>query len=62
MFYNPDPLYAFESVIIINNDIYFGWWMRFIHANGASLFFAVVYVHMARSLFYGSFTFPRESL
>jgi quinol-cytochrome oxidoreductase complex cytochrome b subunit len=62
MFYNPDPLYAYESVIAINNDSYFGWWARFLHANGASFFFAVVYVHMARGIFYGSYTFPKQYL
>jgi len=62
MFYNPDPLYAYASVIAINNDSYYGWWARCLHANGASLLFAVMYVHMARSIYYGSYVFPRESL
>jgi len=62
MFYNPEPLHAFASVIMINNDIYFGWWLRFFHANGASFFFAVVYVHMARAIYYGSFVYPKELL
>jgi ubiquinol-cytochrome c reductase cytochrome b subunit len=62
MFYNPDPLLAFLSIIDINNDIYYGWLIRFIHVNGASFFFFIVYIHMARGLYYGSFLYPREFL
>lgn len=36
--------------------------MRSLHANGASFFFAVVYIHMARGLFFGSFAYPRQLL
>lgn len=60
MFYDPNILYAFASVMAINNDVYFGWWLRSLHSNGASFFFLVVYVHVFRSFFYGSFTFPRH--
>jgi len=60
MFYDPTVGWAFTSVLYLNNDVFFGWWLRSIHANGASFFFAVVYVHMARGLYYGSFAFPRQ--
>jgi len=62
MFYDPTVGWAFTSVLYLNNDVFFGWWLRSIHANGASFFFAVVYVHMARGLYYGSFAFPRQWL
>ena len=62
MFYNPDPMFAFSSIIEINNEMYFGWFLRAFHANGASFFFIVVYLHMARSLYYGSYVYPRHSL
>lgn len=62
MFYNPSVFLAYASIIEINNEIYFGWWIRALHANGASFFFAVVYIHMARGLYYGSFAYPRELL
>lgn len=62
MFYDPEPVNAFTSIMFINNESYYGWWVRFFHANGASFFFAVVYIHMARSLYYGSYTYPKELL
>jgi len=39
MFYDPSILYAFASIMYINNEIYYGWWIRGLHANGASFFF-----------------------
>lgn len=62
MFYNPSILLAYESIMYINNEVYYGWWIRALHANGASWFFIVVYIHMCRSLYYGSFLFPRNLL
>jgi len=43
---------AFDSVEHIMRDVNSGWLLRYMHANGASMFFAVVYLHMARSVFY----------
>lgn len=60
MFYDPSIFTAYNSIAYINNEVYFGWWLRSLHANGASFFFAVVYIHMARGLYYGSFAFPRQ--
>ncbi len=52
---------AFESVNgTIMRDVNAGWFMRFAHANGASMFFIVVYTHIARGLYYGSYKAPRE--
>jgi ubiquinol-cytochrome c reductase cytochrome b subunit len=62
MFYNASTTYAFTSIININNEIYFGWWIRALHSNGASWFFFIVYIHMAKGIYYASYTFPRQFL
>jgi quinol-cytochrome oxidoreductase complex cytochrome b subunit len=54
--------YAFDSVERIMRDVNYGWLMRYMHAVGASMFFAVVYIHIARGLYYGSYKKPRELL
>ena len=51
---------AFSSVEHIMRDVNYGWLIRYIHANGASMFFLAVYIHIFRSLFYGSYKSPRE--
>ncbi len=43
-------------------DVNYGWLLRYVHANGASMFFIVVYIHMFRGLYYGSYLYPREPL
>ena len=43
-------------------DVSNGWFLRYLHANGASVFFIAVYLHVFRGLYYGSYTSPRESL
>nr|YP_009547900.1 apocytochrome b [Bremia lactucae]AZL92952.1 apocytochrome b [Bremia lactucae] len=53
---------AFNSVEHIMRDVNNGWLMRYVHANGASFFFIVVYVHIFRGLYYGSYITPREAL
>lgn len=53
---------AFISVEHIMRDVNYGWLIRYIHANGASMFFIVVYIHMFRGLYYGSYLYPREPL
>jgi ubiquinol-cytochrome c reductase cytochrome b/c1 subunit len=62
MHYSPDVTLAFASVEHIMRDANFGWLIRYIHANGASMFFIVVYVHMFRGLYYSSFVRPRQFL
>ena len=51
---------AFGSVEHIMRDVNYGWLLRYVHANGASMFFLAVYIHIFRSLYYGSYKSPRE--
>ena len=60
--YTPHVDYAFESVERIMRDVNYGWLMRYLHMNGGSMFFIVVYIHMLRGLYYGSYKSPRELL
>ena len=53
---------AFSSIEYIMRDVNNGWLIRYIHANGASMFFIVVYGHICRGLYYGSYMEPREVL
>ena len=62
MHYTPHSDLAFDSVEHIMRDVEWGWLMRYLHANGASMFFAVVYIHLFRGLYYGSYKAPREIL
>jgi hypothetical protein len=62
MHYTPHIDFAFDSVEHIMRDVPSGWLMRYIHANGASMFFIVVYCHIGRGLYYGSYMFPRKTL
>jgi len=62
MNYTPHATMAFDSVERIMRDVNSGWLLRYVHSNGASMFFIVVYIHMARSLYYGSYKTPRELL
>ncbi|ETO91866.1 MAG: cytochrome b [Candidatus Xenolissoclinum pacificiensis L6] len=62
MHYKPDTRYAFESVEIIMRDVNYGWLLRYTHAVGASMFFSVLYVHIFRGMYYGSYKNPRELL
>ena len=62
MQYTPHVDHAFESVERIMRDVNYGWLMRYLHSNGASMFFIVVYIHMFRGLYYGSYKAPREVL
>jgi len=60
MHYKPDAEMAFASVEYIMRDVPGGWFIRYMHSTGASMFFIVVYLHMFRGLIYGSFKGPRE--
>jgi ubiquinol-cytochrome c reductase cytochrome b subunit len=62
MQYTPHAEYAFDSVERIMRDVDYGWMLRYAHMNGASMFFAIVYIHMFRGLYYGSYKQPRELL
>ncbi len=60
MHFGANELVAFDSTEHIMRDVNSGWFIRYAHANGASMFFIVVYIHMFRGLFYGSYKPPRE--
>jgi ubiquinol-cytochrome c reductase cytochrome b subunit len=62
MNYQPNTAMAFDSVERIVRDVNFGWLLRYVHANGASMFFIVTYIHIFRGLYYGSYKKPRELL
>jgi len=62
MNYVPNVHYAFDSVERIMREVNYGWLIRYMHMNGASMFFIIVYIHMFRGLYYGSFKAPRELL
>jgi ubiquinol-cytochrome c reductase cytochrome b subunit len=62
MHYTPTASLAFSSVQGIMRDVNYGWLLRYIHATGASMFFVVVYIHLFRGLYYGSYKRPREVL
>ena len=62
MHYEPSATGAFNSVEKIMRDVNYGWLLRYAHANGASMFFVAVYLHMFRNLYYGSYKAPREVL
>lgn len=60
MHYTPHVDLAFASVEHIMRDVNGGWALRYVHMNGASLFFMAVYIHIFRGLYYGSYKAPRE--
>ena len=62
MHYVPSAQLAFLSVEHIMRDVNYGWLMRYIHTNGASMFFLAVYIHIFRGMYYGSYKSPREVL
>jgi ubiquinol-cytochrome c reductase cytochrome b subunit len=62
MEYTPSTDHAFTSVERIMRDVNWGWFLRYMHSNGASFFFIVVYVHIFRGMYYGSYKKPRELL
>ncbi|WP_018183736.1 cytochrome b [Kaistia granuli] len=62
MHYTPHTSLAFTSVEGIMRDVNYGWLLRYLHANGASMFFIAVYIHIFRGLYYGSYKAPREVL
>lgn len=60
MHYAPDTELAFRGVEKIMRDVNYGWLLRYLHSNGASMFFIAVYIHIFRGLYYGSYKEPRE--
>ena len=59
MHYNPSVMEAFNSVEHIMRDVNNGWFIRYLHSNTASAFFFLVYLHIGRGLYYGSYKAPR---
>ncbi|YP_003587317.1 cytochrome b (mitochondrion) [Symphalangus syndactylus] len=57
MHYTPDASAAFSSVAHITRDVNYGWIIRYLHANGASMFFICLFLHIGRGLYYGSFLY-----
>jgi len=62
MHYTPESTMAFGSVEHIMRDVNYGWLLRYLHSNGASMFFFAVYMHIFRGIYYGSYKAPREVL
>jgi len=62
MHFIPNDLFAFNSVEHVMREIKYGWFLRYLHANGASFFFLVVYIHLFRGLYYGSYISPRRAV
>jgi ubiquinol-cytochrome c reductase cytochrome b/c1 subunit len=62
MHFIPADTMAFNSVENIMRSVNYGWLLRYLHANGASVFFFAVYIHMLRGMYYGSYKAPREVL
>jgi quinol-cytochrome oxidoreductase complex cytochrome b subunit/heme/copper-type cytochrome/quinol oxidase subunit 3 len=62
MHYAPTVDLAFGSLEHIMRDVNYGWFLRYLHANGASFFFFFVYLHLGRSFVYGLYTYPRRFL
>ena len=60
MHFKADAGMAFDSVEHIMRNVNYGWLIRYMHSTGASAFFIVIYIHMARTLYYGSYRAPRE--
>lgn len=60
MYYVPDPDKAYDSIEFIMNGVAFGWLIRGIHHWGASLLVLIVFLHMLRTFFFGSYKYPRE--
>ena len=60
MHYVPNTSFAFDSIEHIMRDVNYGWLIRYMHSNGASMFFLAVFIHMFRGLYYGSYKEPRE--
>jgi len=62
MHYVADITYAFASIEHIMRDVNYGWLVRYMHANGASMFFLAIFFHIFRGLYYGSYAKPRVLL
>lgn len=62
MHYTPHVSFAFISIEHIMRDVNYGWLLRYMHANGASFFFIMVYAHIVRGIYYTSYKYPYQNL
>ncbi len=62
MHYVANAELSYASVDFIMRELNYGWFLRYLHSNGASMFFFVIYIHMARGIYYNSFIYPRHHL
>lgn len=60
--YTPDAALAFDSIENFMRETSYGYFVRYSHANGASFFFMIVYIHMGKAFFQGSYVHPREAV
>lgn len=60
MLYKPSAISAFDSIVHLMMEVNHGWFFRYLHANGATLFFFLMYVHIGRAFYYGGFRYPRS--
>ena len=60
MYYDPSPTHAYESVRYITNDVFLGEFVRGMHKWGSSVMVILVFLHMARTFFFGAYKYPRE--
>nr|BBD20524.1 cytochrome b [Cyrtodactylus tigroides] len=59
MHYTADTMLAFQSIAHITRDVQYGWLIRNLHANGASMFFICLYLHIGRGVYYGSYLYKK---
>jgi ubiquinol-cytochrome c reductase cytochrome b subunit len=62
MYHISDSYLAFFSIEYLMREVSFGWILRYLHANGASMFFIIIYIHIFRGLYYHSYLFPRRGI
>ena len=60
MYYNPAPSEAYESIVHISNDLFLGEFVRGMHKWGATVMIILIFLHMARTFFFGAYKYPRE--
>jgi len=62
MHYNPSIAGAFDSIQHIHRNVPMGWFLKYTHANTASMFFIVIYIHMGKAIYFKSYLYPRQFL
>jgi len=62
MYYMNTTDNAFDSVEFIMRNVNYGWFIRYLHSNGASFFFIILYLHIGKGLYYKSYMYPRQNI